>query len=179
MTPPLSRNFVKKIMRHLQITALLIGIVLVTTACENKAKTTVPMEEKTTGLNAVQFRIARPTNNLKAVVAFYKDALGLSELGSFAGHDGYDGVMLGLPDAQYHLEFTQHHSGTTLPEPTRENLLVLYYETPEKYRDAIQRMTDAGIQPVAPENPYWVGKSETYEDPDKWRVVLFNGIYKP
>ncbi|MGD1946746.1 MAG: hypothetical protein ACFB0A_10925 [Croceivirga sp.] len=36
-----------------------------------------------------------------------------------------------------------------------------------------------GIKPVEPENPYWKGKSQTYEDPDKWRIVLFNGIYNP
>lgn len=165
-------------MKHFLATAVLTGLFVVT-ACQNQTKTTVPMNENTNGFSAVQFRIARPTNNLKAVVTFYKEALGLKELGSFSGHDGYDGVMLGLPGEQYHLEFTQHNSQTALPEPTRENLLVFYFDSPEKYHQAVQRMTDSGITPVAPENPYWNGKSETYEDPDKWRVILFNGIYKP
>jgi len=31
--------------------------------------------------------------------------------------------------------------------------------------------------PVKPENPYWEDKSKTYEDPDKWRIVLFNGLF--
>lgn len=158
-------------MKHFLATAILTGLFVVT-ACQNQTKTTVTMNENTNGFSAVQFRIARPTNNLKAVVTFYKEALGLKELGSFSGHDGYDGVMLGLPGEQYHLEFTQHDSQTALPEPTRENILVFYFDTPEKYHHS-------GFTPVAPENPYWNGKSETYEDPDKWRVVLFNGIYKP
>jgi len=165
-------------MKHFLAAAVFTGLFLIT-GCENKTKTTVKMNENTSSLSAVQFRIARPTNNLKAVVAFYKEALGLKELGSFSGHDGYDGVMLGLPGEQYHLEFTQHNSQTALPEPTRENLLVFYFDTPEKYHQAVQRMTDFGLRSVPPENPYWNGKSETYEDPDKWRVILFNGIYKP
>lgn len=46
----------------------------------------------------VQFRIARPTDQLDKVVEFYRDGVGLEVVGSFEKHDGYDGVMLGLPD---------------------------------------------------------------------------------
>jgi hypothetical protein len=28
---------------------------------------------------------------------------------------------------------------------------------------------------IEPENPYWNGKSQTFEDPDGWRVVLYDG----
>ena len=49
------------------------------------------------GITAAQIRIARPTDRLDEVVAFYRDGLGLPELYRFAGHDGYDGVMIGLP----------------------------------------------------------------------------------
>jgi catechol 2,3-dioxygenase-like lactoylglutathione lyase family enzyme len=48
------------------------------------------------GLPVVQVRVARPTDRLEAVVRFYRDGLGLQEIGSFAGHAGYAGVMLGL-----------------------------------------------------------------------------------
>ena len=58
-----------------------------------------------------QVRIARPTHQLDKVVAFYRDGLGLRELSRFEGHDGYDGVMLGLPGLTYHLEFTQREGG--------------------------------------------------------------------
>ena len=49
-------------------------------------------------------RVARPTDRLDEVVRFYRDGLGLTKIGSFAGHAGYTGVMLGLPGAAYHLE---------------------------------------------------------------------------
>ncbi|MGJ1387605.1 VOC family protein [Sphingobacterium spiritivorum] len=130
-------------------------------------------------IKAVQFRIARPTNNIKEVVRFYTEGLGLPQIGAFKGHQGYDGVMLGLPDSGHHLEFTQYADPVSLPAPTKENLLVLYYDIPEQYEAANKRLQDMNIQTVAPENPYWEGKSKTYEDPDGWRVVLFNGIYTP
>lgn len=130
-------------------------------------------------VKAVQFRIARPTNQLKEVVNFYKEGLGLQELGHFENHSGYNGVMLGLPDKTYHLEFTQQEQASPLPAPTKEHLLVLYYDNGEEYKKANDRLQNYGAHPVEPENPYWIGKSETYEDPDGWRIVLFNGTYTP
>ncbi len=48
-------------------------------------------------------RVARPTDRLEEVVAFYRDGIGLPVIGSFEGHAGYSGVMLGLY-VRYHLE---------------------------------------------------------------------------
>ena len=73
-------------------------------------------------------RVARPTDQLNEVVRFYTDGLGLSELGRFEGHAGYTGVLLGLPGAEYHLEFTQHDDGSPGQAPSRDNLLVLYFD---------------------------------------------------
>ena len=42
-----------------------------------------------------KLRVARPTNSLAAVRHFYAVGLGLHELYSFAGHNGFDGLMLG------------------------------------------------------------------------------------
>ena len=72
-------------------------------------------------MKAVQFRMARPTNQLSEVVNFYQRGLGLKVLGQFQNHDGYDGVMLGLPDKDHHLEFTQYKDKLPLPEPTKEH----------------------------------------------------------
>ncbi|WP_286912432.1 VOC family protein [Flavobacterium sp. UBA4197] len=156
--------------------ALLIGLAILTHSCNTKTES--PMTPSIESLGAVQFRIARPTNNLQKVVKFYKEVIGLKELGAFSGHQGYDGVMLGLPDEKYHLEFTQHADKAPLPEPTKENLLVFYFDTPEKYEKAVQKMAAAGVPAVAPENPYWEGKSQTYEDPDQWRIIFYNGTFK-
>jgi catechol 2,3-dioxygenase-like lactoylglutathione lyase family enzyme len=57
-----------------------------------------------------QLRLARPTDNLEAVLRFYRNGLGLELVASFADHAGFDGVMLALPGAAYHTEdaCTQH-----------------------------------------------------------------------
>lgn len=129
-------------------------------------------------MKAVQFRLARPTNQLEAITKFYTECLSLPVIGQFKNHKGYDGVMIGLPGADHHLEFTQHESKPELPQPTKEHLLVFYFATTDEYNKATERLKQYGHQPVPPENPYWEGKSETFEDPDGWRIVLFNGIYK-
>lgn len=122
----------------------------------------------------VQFRVARPTDQLDKVVEFYTKGLGLKVIGSFNEHDGYDGVMLGLPGFGYHLEFTQHKDGSPCPAPTEDNLLVFYI--PDKgARDRIAgNLEEMGHLPVEPENPYWGRSGITFEDPDGWRVVLQN-----
>jgi catechol 2,3-dioxygenase-like lactoylglutathione lyase family enzyme len=117
-------------------------------------------------------RFARPTDKLEEVVAFYQDALGLPRLGGFEGHDGYDGVMLGLPGWDTHLEFTRHHAGSPCPAPSKDNLLVLYFDDPADLQRLSARMQSRGHTPVEPENPYWRDRSVTFEDPDGWRVVL-------
>jgi catechol 2,3-dioxygenase-like lactoylglutathione lyase family enzyme len=123
-------------------------------------------------LPATQVRIARPTDRLDDVVAFYRDGLGLAEIGSFRGHAGYDGVMLGLPGVGYHLEFTRHENGSPGAAPSKENLLVLYL--PEPGAVAAQ-LESHGHMSVEAENPYWQAHSITFEDPDGWRVVLVRG----
>ena len=126
---------------------------------------------------AAQVRIARPTDKLKEVTEFYNVALAMPIIGSFAGHNGYNGVMLGIKGANIHLEFTQHVHGSPCPAPSLDNLLVLHYASQDEYNAAVAFIESHGHQPVAPENEYWLGKGLTYQDPDGWRVVLFNGLY--
>jgi hypothetical protein len=125
--------------------------------------------------SVAQVRIARPTERLQEVVAFYRDALGLCELDRFEDHHGYDGVILGLPGRTYQLEFTQHRRGGPCPPPTADHLLVLYIPHAGQILAIRERLERRGHRPVDPENPYWSGHSVTYEDPDGWRVVLCNG----
>jgi catechol 2,3-dioxygenase-like lactoylglutathione lyase family enzyme len=116
----------------------------------------------------MQLRFARHTNRLEAVVSFYRDGLGLPEIGRFAGHDGYDGVFLAVPGTEAHLEFTAG-GGHDAPEPHPESLLVLYLGSPDRVAEAVAR---AGVAPVEPANPYWGENGVTLEDPDGFRVVL-------
>ncbi|MBI1378263.1 MAG: VOC family protein [Frankiales bacterium] len=128
------------------------------------------------GLAAHQVRIARPTDRLEAVVAFYVDGLGLRWLGGFEGHAGYDGVFVGLPGTPYHLEFTHHVDGSPGDVPSAEHLLVLYLGTAEAVRAAARRLAELGHHAVPAENPYWDGVGAvTVPDPDGWRVVLVPG----
>lgn len=123
-----------------------------------------------------QVRIARPTDRLDQVVAFYRDGLGLAELARFVNHEGYDGVMLGLPDKRYHLELTHHSRGSPCPAPTADNLLVLYIPDAAQLAALRERLERLGHRPVEPENPYWLHNSVTFEDPDGWRVVLCDTV---
>ena len=95
-------------------------------------------------LPVMRVRIARPTDRLDEVVEFYRDGLGLVELGSFDGHSGYDGVMLGLPGSDYHLEFTSHEDGSPCPAPSVDNLLVLYLESEQAAEIVAGRLADLG-----------------------------------
>jgi GNAT superfamily N-acetyltransferase len=126
-------------------------------------------------LPVTHVRVARPTDKLDEVVRFYAGELGLPELDRFSGHAGYDGVMLGLPDAEHHLEFTAHGDGSPRPAPSAENLLVLYLGDRARFDATVERLRARHL-PVALDNPYWAGIGAiAFEDPDGWRVVLVPG----
>lgn len=116
----------------------------------------------------MQVRFARHTERLAEIVRFYRDGLGLPELGRFEDHDGYDGVFLGLPGTAAHLEFARggRHSA---PTPNPETLLVLYLGDAETVEETIRRI---GAEPVEAANPYWRTNGVTLADPDGFRVVL-------
>ncbi|MNE84596.1 hypothetical protein D3C80_1815160 [compost metagenome] len=80
--------------------------------------------------------------------------------------------MLGLPGKSVHLEFTRHAEGSSCPAPSFDNLLVLYITEPDAYDRLNERMQGMGYAPLEPENPYWLERSFTYQDPDGWRVVI-------
>ena len=119
-------------------------------------------------------RVARPTDRMAEVTAFYRDGLGLTVLGEFRDHDGFDGVMLGHPNAPWHLEFTSERGVAAGNAPSPEHLLTLYLPDRAAWQAARDRMTDAGHTPVAPHNPYWDRQGVTFRDPDGYHVVLQN-----
>jgi catechol 2,3-dioxygenase-like lactoylglutathione lyase family enzyme len=124
-----------------------------------------------------KLRVARPTDNLDALIHFYRDGLGLGILYQFENHAGFDGVMLGQEGAPYHLEFTRAHGHTAGRAPTQDHLLIFYVPDPEAWQAATARMHSAGFAPVAAFNPYWDQCGLTYEDPDGYRVVIQNGAW--
>ena len=119
-------------------------------------------------------RVARATDNLGEVVRFYTEGLGLAVLGSFENHEEFDGVMVGLAGASYHLEFTHKHGESVGRAPTEDNLIVFYLPDKGEWEAMIERMEAAGHTSVPSFNPYWDRDGRTFEDPDGYRVVLYN-----
>src|SRR5512132_2677130 len=116
----------------------------------------------------MQVRCARHTNRLAEIVRFYRDGLGLVEIGRFEDHDGYNGVFLAVPGTEAHLEFT---SGGPHDPPARhrETLLVLYLGSDEAVAQACERVDGERVEPA---NPYWSVHGVTLADPDGFQVVL-------
>lgn len=117
-------------------------------------------------------RIARPVSDLDRAAEQYTRGLGLSRLGGFVDHDGFDGVMLGAGGAGYHFEFTVCRTHPLTPSPTPEDLLVFYVPDPEAWARRCQAMVDAGFAEVEPLNPYWKRLGRTFADRDGYRVVI-------
>jgi len=123
-------------------------------------------------------RIARPSDDLAALLPFYELGLGFLVLARFENHDGFDGIILGHPGAPYHLEFTRAHGHKAGRAPTQDHLLVLYLPERPDWEEAVARMRGQGFAPVPAFNPYWDQAGVTFEDPDGYRVVLQNGAWR-
>ena len=118
-------------------------------------------------------RIARPSRDLAAAERFWVDGLGLTVLHR-ADADAVGGhalLMLGWPDAAWHLELVGDPHGATLPAPTDEDLLVVYVGDAID-ESAVARLVASGGTPVAARNPYWDEWGVTVADPDGYRLVL-------
>lgn len=125
----------------------------------------------------MHLRIARPVSDLRRARVMYCQGLGLGVLGSFEGHQGFDGVMLGLPGAGFHFELTRCIAHPVAPSPTPEDLAVFYLPARDEWRSACARMLAAGFRQVASFNPYWDRRGCSFEDPDGYRVVLQNAAW--
>jgi len=107
---------------------------------------------------AMQLRVARHTERLQEVVRFYRDGIGLTQIGGFRGHDGYDGVFLAVPGTTAHLELTAG-GGHGAPAPHPESLLVFYLGD----EATVQAAARLGVDLVRPANPYWAEHGLTFQ----------------
>jgi len=118
----------------------------------------------------MQIRLARPTRDLERAAAFYR-LLDLPELGSFEDHDGYSGLIFGLPDSSRQLELVQREGEA--PSPTNEDQLVLYLGSAERVALASERFRAGGFQARTPANPYWQRSGAVcFVDPDGYWLIL-------
>ncbi|REK86902.1 VOC family protein [Streptomyces inhibens] len=121
---------------------------------------------------SAHIRIARPSRDLAAAERFWKQGLGLSELYRHSSEAGEHALlMLGWPDAHWHLELTLDPSGTLGPSPTPDDLLVVYLGEAVP-AELVGRLERCGGKRVAAYNPYWDEWGVTIEDPDGYRLVL-------
>ena len=121
----------------------------------------------------MHLRVARHTNNLEAVKNFYINILNFELLGSFENHDNYNGIFLGFPNADWHIEFTAS-AEKALHQFDPDDLLVLYPETKENYEKLLQNIEKNQIALVMPKNPYWIENGKMIVDPDGYRIVISN-----
>ncbi len=117
-------------------------------------------------------RVARPTDDIERLLVFYRDGLGFQILTRFNNHSGFDGVILGHPNAPWHLEFTKEKGNRAGGAPSPEHLLVLYLPKLDEWQQAVALMRLAGHVPVPSHNPYWDQSGQTFVDPDGYRIVL-------
>lgn len=118
----------------------------------------------------MKFRYARHTNNLKVLSEFYTNVLGLEKLGGFKNHSNYNGVFLGLPNKDWHIEFTESDEKAE-HNPDEDDLLVFYMSIVEMdtVRSNIEKYK---VPSVKSKNPYWQEHGIEVKDPDGFGVVI-------
>ena len=119
----------------------------------------------------MKFRQARHTNHLEPIINFYEGLFDREVLGEFKDHKGYDGVFIGLPNKDWHLEFTVSWE-QPLHRPDEDDLLVFYPETLEEYDLILKRMSLLNIKASRPKNPYWRQYGPMVVDPDGFGVIF-------
>jgi hypothetical protein len=123
-------------------------------------------------------RIARPVSDIALATAMYCSGLDFVVIDSFEDHQGFDGVMLGYLGTGYHFEFTHSRNHLVKPNPTIEDLVVLYLPDPLDWKNACAKMITAGFERVSSFNPYWESHGATFQDLDGYRVVLQNDEWR-
>jgi hypothetical protein len=117
------------------------------------------------------FRFARHTSDLNRIEKFYTEIVGLEKLGSFENHDNYNGLFLGHPHLNWHLEFT---ASATMPmsKYDEDDLIVFYVHTKIELDRIKAKLKQKSIPLVIPKNPYWIKNGLMICDPDNYRVVF-------
>jgi hypothetical protein len=106
---------------------------------------------------------------------FYRNRAGFDELSRFEDHARYDGVMLGLPDAPYHLELTQR-TRTDGTATTKKGLGVLDLRIPSALawlRGALHEQR-VSARPSAGPVLGRTGRGDVRR-PDRWHLILVPG----
>lgn len=111
-------------------------------------------------------RLARPSRDLAAAERFYVHGLGLHVLyrASAGSPDEHDLLMVGWPQAAWHLELVGGPHLTVSPASTSEDLLVIYLSGPVD-ESLIARVEENGGRRIT-QGEYWDRWGVTVQDPD-------------
>ena len=119
------------------------------------------------------FRVARHTNDLEKIKSFYVNILGLEVLGSFENHASYDGIFIGKPKADWHIEFTTSNEKANHVFDD-DDILVFYADTKAEYNTWIGNFQNNNIAIIPSKNPYWNDNGKMFLDPDGNRIIISN-----
>ena len=121
----------------------------------------------------MNFRIARHTNKIKKITAFYINILNLEILGSFTNHNNYDGVFIGKENLDWHLEFTTSDE-LAKHQFDDDDILVFYPTTMNLYNDIIENINTHKLKTHKAKNPYWHENGILIRDPDGYNIIVSN-----
>ncbi|CRG88477.1 hypothetical protein PISL3812_05507 [Talaromyces islandicus] len=120
-------------------------------------------------------RVARPCRDLEVARRFWVDGLGLSTLWrsppASQTEGGHELLMVGWPGAAWHVELVHVGGDETMPNPTEEDLLVLYVDG-QIDPASVESLVQAGGRRVSHSNEYWNKWGVTIADPDGYLLVL-------
>lgn len=121
----------------------------------------------------MKFRVARHTNDLDKIKTFYTTVLGFEVLGSFENHDSYNGLFLGKPNLDWHLEFTKSDEIIEF-NYNKDDILVFYPNTIIEYNHLIEKVLSNSIELITSSNSYWSLNGKMFLDPDGYHIVISN-----
>lgn len=116
-------------------------------------------------------RYARHTTNLQKIEQFYTEIVGLEKLGEFQNHNTYDGIFLGLPALNWHLEFTTSNR-KPVHKFDEDDILVFYVNSEIEIFKIRNKIEKQGIKLEIPKNPYWSKNGLMISDPDGNKIIF-------
>jgi prolyl oligopeptidase len=114
------------------------------------------------------------TDNLSAVSAMYQKALGFEVLTQYEDEDGFDSIVLGHRNHNYHIEFTNRPTEKPKAFEIADTYMVFYLPCSRDWEWACRAMIESGFTYVDARNPYWKRVGKTYQDIEGYRVVIQN-----
>jgi catechol 2,3-dioxygenase-like lactoylglutathione lyase family enzyme len=121
----------------------------------------------------MKLRVARHTNDLKKIKYFYIDILGFELLGGFENHNNYDGIFIGKPNLDWHLEFTKSDKIAVF-NFGEEDYLVFYPDNNSEYNAILEKISRNKIEFITSKNTFWNENGKIVLDPDGFGVIISN-----